>query len=108
MFAGGKHDAAEGHHAALLNRLADHREGLLSNLAVRYDVIGTINVEVVDLVPGCELIDVDGARRLDVDCFEVRLCDFDIAFALADLVPFDDLVRGHDIAGLGVNLLEMK
>ena len=84
------------------------REGLLPNLAVRCDVIGTIDVEVIDLVPGHELIDIDGARRLDVDCFEVCIGDLDVAFALADLVPFDDLVRGHDVAGLGVDPLEVE
>jgi hypothetical protein len=50
MFACGQHDAAKGHHAALHNCLADQRKGLLPDLAVRYDVIGTVDVTVVDFV----------------------------------------------------------
>ena len=55
-----------------------------------------------------ELVDVNGAGRLDVDRFEVLVGDFDVAFALADLVPLDDAVCGHDVARLGIALLEME
>src|ERR1700756_1820887 len=44
--------------------------GVVADLAVRYDVVGADEVQVVDLAAGHELIDLDGAGRLQRDIFE--------------------------------------
>ena len=39
MFAGGKHDFAEGDDVFFAERLADYGKGLLTDLAIRRDII---------------------------------------------------------------------
>jgi hypothetical protein len=49
----------------LIQELSAIEEELL--LAVRHDVVRPIDVEIIDLLPGHELIDVDRAGRFYVD-----------------------------------------
>jgi hypothetical protein len=77
----------------LPDRFADHSKGLLPYLPVGHDVIGPVDIEIINLVSRYELINIDGAGRLDLDGLEVFVGDFDVAFPFADLVSFDDIVR---------------
>ena len=97
-------DAAEAHDLLLRHRLANDCEGLLGDLAARREIIGRVDVDVVDLGAGHEALDVDGVCRLDRDLVDLVLFH-DHVFALADLVAFD-LVRGiDDLLGLRINQL---
>jgi hypothetical protein len=49
----------------------DHSKGLLADLPVGHDVIGPVDIEIIDLVSRYELINIDGAGRLDLDGLEV-------------------------------------
>jgi hypothetical protein len=86
-------------------RFPDHGESLLSDPAVGDDVIGTVDVEIVDLVPRDELINVDGAGRLHLDRLEVFVRDFHPV--PAGLVTLDDVVGLDRPPGLGIDLLQM-
>ena len=91
MLARREHHLAERHHAFLADRFADHRERLLPDFAVRHDVIGIADVELVDFVFRDELLDLDDALALDLDRFELFRLDLDV-LALRDLVALDDVV----------------
>jgi hypothetical protein len=70
VLAGREHDTADRHHALLCNCVADDAERLLADLAVGNDVVGAVDVEIVNLGARHELGDIDGARRLDLDRLE--------------------------------------
>jgi hypothetical protein len=63
-------------HRAYLLRGAGS-EGLLPYLPVGHDVIGPVDIEIINLVSRYELINIDGAGRLDLDGLEVFVGDFD-------------------------------
>src|SRR5262249_29924924 len=70
---------------------------------VRQDVIRSVEVEFVDLVFGRELLDLDDALTLDRDRLELLGIDLDVC-VLANLVPLDDIVGVHVLAGDRVDL----
>jgi hypothetical protein len=72
---------------------------LLPDLAIWHDVIGSIEIELIDFLAKHKLVDVDGALTLDRDCFKLLRFDLQI-FAFADLVALDD-VSGLDLAANG-------
>ena len=76
---------------------------MLTDLSVRGNVIGIVQVQFVNLVLGHELVDVDRALALDRDSFEFLGIKFDV-IALADLVPLDDIRRIDFVAGFSINL----
>jgi hypothetical protein len=103
VLARGEHHLADRHHALLADGLAYHGEGLLPDLAVRHDVAGTVEVELIDLLARDELVDVDHPLALDGDRFEFLRLKFKV-LALADLVALDN-VGGFDfVAAVGIDL----
>ena len=103
VLARGEHDTRERHHALLANHLPDDGERLLSDLAVGHDVVGVVEVELVDLVARHELVNVNDPPAFDGDGFELLRRELDV-FILAHLITLDDVVRLHLLAALGVNL----
>jgi hypothetical protein len=69
-------------HALLADRLADHGECLLPNLAIRHDVVWIVEIKLVDFLSRHELVDVDRALALDRDRFQLFRLHLEI-FALA-------------------------
>jgi hypothetical protein len=65
VLAGGEDDAAQSDLVRCFDRLPDRDERVCTDLAVRSDVVRADVVEVIDLVPRDELVDVDGSGRLD-------------------------------------------
>ena len=103
MLTGRQHDAAERYHALLVDRVADDAESLLTDFAIGDDVVGPVDVEIVDLRARNELVDADCPGRLHLDRLQVFVGDLDVT--VARLVPLHDLVGLHHIARLGVDSL---
>ena len=51
---------------------ADHRKGVMADLAVGPQVVGSDQVTGIDLLALDELVDFDGARRLRRKLFQLR------------------------------------
>ena len=96
--------------------LADDRKGVLPGLVVRGDVVGGVQISLVDLLAGNERIDLDGVVALDRDGIEFVVVDRDVGvlrvLVAATLIgAFDRLARDlvdqllpQPIAGLLVDL----
>jgi hypothetical protein len=97
-------DLAERNHSFLVDGFADHCKGLLPDLSLRNDVVGVIEIQLIDLGFGNERLDLNDALALE--CNRVELFGFELdVLALADLVAFDDVV-GLDLApSLCIHLL---
>src|ERR1700730_11103761 len=106
VLAGGEHHATDPYHTFPLDGLADDGECLHTDLAIGHDVIRPVDVEIIDLGARDELVDVDGVARFRLDSFEILFRDLNVA--LAGLVAFHDVVLVNDIAGHGVDLLEVN
>jgi hypothetical protein len=83
--------------------IASWLSDMLTDLSVRGNVIGIVQVQFVDLVLGHELVDVDRALALDRDSFELLGIKLDI-FTLSDLIALDDICRIHLIGRFGIDL----
>ena len=68
------------------------------------EVIGVVEVDRVDLVQVHELLDLDRARLLGVQCLELLGLDHHV-LVRADLVALDDVVVGHFLAIRGADAL---
>ena len=66
VFAPRQHDPSNRDHVHSGNRVPNDREGILSNLAIRSDVVGGVDVAVVDLTSRNELIDFDRPSAFDL------------------------------------------
>jgi hypothetical protein len=66
----------------LANGFADHCECLLSNLPLRHDVVGAVEIDLVDFLARHELIDLDCAFACDRKGFKLFRRDLEVlAFA---------------------------
>jgi len=72
-----QHDAAEPDHLLAAHRVADHRESFLPHLVVRRDVIGRVEIALVDFGVRHELVDLDRVVALDRDRVELLVLDLD-------------------------------
>ena len=97
-----EYDLSDSDHTLFPDGFPDHGERLLTNLAVRGDVIRAVQIQFVDFVPWHELIDVDCALALDRDGLQLLGIDLDV-LVLADFVPLDDVGRIDFVPGLRVN-----
>ena len=103
VLARGEGDLAERDRAFLADRLADHCEGLLADFAVRHHVVRAVEVDLIDLFPRHELVDLDHPLALDGNRFQLLGGKLEV-FALADLIALDDVGGLHLVAALGVDL----
>jgi hypothetical protein len=101
VLAVGQHDPPDGDHVHFADGLADHGEGVVPDLAVRTEVIGTDIVARIDLLALHELVDVDGARGLQCDVFELFFRHLYEGVGV-DLEALDDVLARYLLAGLGV------
>src|ERR1700722_11876131 len=86
-----------------LRSFPNNSECLLTDLSVRGNVIGVVQVDFVDLVLGHKLVDVYRALALDCDSLKLLGIKLDIV-ALADLIALDDICRIHFIGRFGIDL----
>jgi hypothetical protein len=103
VLAVGQHHPADRHLVHLADGLADHREGIVADLAVGPQVIGADKVARINLLAIDELVDLDGAGRFKRDVLEFFLRHFDEGVGI-DLVALDDVFVGDFLAGVGVDL----
>src|ERR1700730_16444892 len=83
--------------------IASWLSDMLTDLSVRGNVIGIVQVQFVDLVLGHELVDVDRALALDRDSFELLGIKLNIV-ALANFIALNDICRIHLIGRFGIDL----
>jgi len=99
----GQHQASDRDLVHLADGLADHREGVVPDLAVRTQVIEADQISRINLAAVDELVDLDRPRRFQRDVFEFLLRHFDEGIGV-DLVPLDDVLVGDLLARVGVDL----
>src|SRR6202048_1975644 len=83
--------------------IASWLSDMLTDLSVRGNVIGIVQVQFVDLLPRNELVDVDRALALNRDGFELLGIKFDIV-VLADFVALDDICGIDLVAAFRIDL----
>ena len=98
-----KHHAADRDLVHAADGLADHREGVMADLAVGHEIIGADQITVVDVGLRHELVDLDRVGRVQRDVVEFVLGDLDVGVGV-DLVALDDVLVGDFLAGVGVDL----
>jgi hypothetical protein len=91
----------------VLHGVADHGKSVDAGLAVGRDVIGMVEIALVDFVFGYKAVDVDGMVAFDLNRFELFLFDLDI-FAFFQLIAAGLLVAFDDVPGLGVDHLLLQ
>ena len=84
--------------------LADHRIGVVTNFAVRHQIIRPDQVARIDIGFRYELVDLDGARAFERDVFKLVLRHLDIG-VLIDLEALHDVVGRDFVTSLGIHLL---
>src|SRR5205823_2117610 len=103
VLAVGQHHAADRDFIHAAAGLADHRIGVVADLAVRHEIIGTDQVAVVDVALRYELVDLNRVGRVERDVVELVLADLDVGVGV-DLIALDNVLGGHLVTGLGVDL----
>ena len=73
VFAVGQHHAADRDLVHAADGFADHGEGVVADLAVGDEIVGTDQIAVVDVGLGHEFVDLDGVGRLQRDVLEFIL-----------------------------------
>jgi hypothetical protein len=86
VFAVGQHDAADCDITHFSYGLSDHRKGVVSYLPIGAEVVRPYQVARIDLAAVNEFVDLDGARGLQRDLFELLLGDLD-ELIVFELVP---------------------
>ena len=99
----GQHHAPDRDLVHLADGFADDGEGVVADLAVRHQVVGTDQISRIDLAAVDELVDLDGSRRFQRDVLELLLRHLDEGVGV-DLVALDDVLVGDLLAGVGVHL----
>jgi hypothetical protein len=102
VFKASQHNPADRDHVHVADGLADHRKGIVSDLAVGTKVIRSDDVAGIDLLALHELVDIDGARGLQRHVFKLFLGHFDVAVGV-DLEAPDDVLVRYFLTGLGVD-----
>src|SRR5262249_41626810 len=93
-----QHDAAERDHVHFADGVADDGKRILSDLTIGSDVIGRVDVAIIDLVSRNELIDFNGPSALDFDSLKFFVLNDEI-LPLADLVTARDVLARNHLAG---------
>ena len=103
VLAVGQHHASDRDLVHLADGFADDGEGVVTDLSVRHQVVGTDQIPRIDLAAVDELVDLDGSRRFQRDVLELLLGHLDEGVGV-DLVALDDVLVGDLLAGVGVHL----
>jgi len=103
VLAVGENHAADRDLVQLPDGLPDHREGVVTDLAVGTQVVRTDQIARVDVGRVDELVDLDGPRRLQRQLLELLLGDLDV-LSFVEFVALDDVFVRHLVTGIGVDL----
>ena len=103
MLATCQHNSADGDHVHFGDRIANDREGVLSNLAIGSQVVGRVDIAVVDLTARYELIDFDSPGALDLHRIDLLVFHSEV-LTLRHFEPARRVLTEHNIAGLGISI----
>jgi hypothetical protein len=73
----GEHHPSDRDLVHLTDGFSDDGEGVVTDFAVRHQVVGTDQISRVDLAAVNELVDFDGSRRVQRDVFKLLLRHLD-------------------------------
>jgi hypothetical protein len=104
VFAPRQHNPSNRDHVHFGNRVANDREGVLTNLAVGSDVVGGVDIAVVDLTARHELIDFNGPGAFDLHGIDLLVFD-DEVLALRYLVATGRVLSRDDVTGFGIDVV---
>jgi hypothetical protein len=99
-----QHDASKAYLLLGPHGVADDGKGFLTHAIGGRQVIGRIEIELVDLLARHEALDVDRVIALDLHRLELVVVEHDV-LAFGDLVALRLLLRFHRLAGLFVDEL---
>jgi hypothetical protein len=99
-----QHDASKAYLLLGPHGVADDGKGFLADAIGRREVIGRIEIELIDLLARHEALDVDGMIALDLHRLQLVVLEHDV-LALGDLVALGLLLGLHRLAGLLVDEL---
>src|SRR5258708_33252757 len=77
MLSCGKYHPSERDHAFFFYCLSNHHVRLSANLPIRGYVVRMVQIEIVDIIPRDELLDIDRVAAFDRHCLEFILGYFD-------------------------------
>ena len=107
MFASRQHDPSDRDHVHFGNRVANDRESVLSDLAIGSEVIGGVDIAVVDLAARNELIDLDGPGAFDLHGVDLLVFHDEVP-TFPDLISARCVFSGHNVAGLQIDVLLLQ
>src|SRR5262249_47796736 len=99
-----QHDPAERNHVQLRNGVANDGKSLLTNRAIRGNVVGRVDITLIDLIFWNELVNIDGARAFDLDGFYFLILDNHV-LALCDLIAAHHVLPRDDLASFRIDIL---
>src|SRR6516165_8671015 len=102
-----QHDPAERNHVQLRNGVANNGKSLLTNCAIRGNVVGRVDIPLIDLIFWNELVNIDGARAFDLDGLYFLILNNHV-LALCDLIAAHHVVPRDDLAGLRIDILLLQ
>src|SRR6516225_2671224 len=102
-----QHDPAERNHIQLRNGVADDGKSLLTNRAIRGNVVRRVDITLIDLIFWNELVNIDGARAFDQDGLYFLILNNHV-LALCDLIAAHHVVPRDDLAGLRIDILLLQ
>jgi hypothetical protein len=104
VFPSGEYDPTNGDHVHFGNRVTDDGEGILTDLAVRGEVVGRIDKPIVDLISRNKLVDLDRPRAFDLHGIDLLIFDNEV-LPLCHLVATGCVLPGDDVTSFRIDAL---
>src|SRR4051794_1876150 len=103
MLAAREHNACQSDLIHRPNGFSDYSERVVADLAIRDDVIGTDDVEIIDFFPRNKFAYVNCAGAFEGNAFKFFLIKFEIA-VLAELVALNNVLLGDFLTSFSIDL----
>ncbi|QTK82762.1 Hypothetical protein AT6N2_L2085 [Agrobacterium tumefaciens] len=101
-----KHRFTERRHLFVVHCFCKKRQRFLTALAAWSQIVGLVEIELVDLVTGEEVFDAD-----DLVALRHQLCDFvsldNDVITIVELVPFDLIVAKNRLTRIAIDILSL-
>src|SRR5215472_5830256 len=104
MLAPRQHHPTERDHVQLCNGVANDGKSLLTNCAIRRNVVGRVDIPLIELIAWNELVNIDGARAFNLDGLYFSILNNHV-LALCDLIAAHHVVPRDHLAGLRIDIL---
>src|SRR4051812_5932654 len=103
MLTAREHNARQSDLIHRPNGLSDYSERIVADLAIRDDVIGSDEIEIIDFFTRYKFAHVNCASAFQRNAFKFLLIKFEIA-VLTDLIALDDFLLRYFLARFGIDL----